>query len=80
MDHVYCFKNSFESIPDQRKIVIIRFLIKNDVDILSECADIKGDINRLCLEFKNVLLEQNEEYLDYIKNEEEISIEKTLNR
>ena len=32
------------------------------------------------LEFKNILLEQNEEYLDYIKNEEESILEKFLNK
>ena len=40
----------------------------------------KNDINRLNLEFKNILLEEHEEYLDYIKNEEESIIEKILNK
>ena len=31
-------------------------------------------------EFKNTLLEQNEEYLDYINEEEESKIEKILNK
>ena len=38
------------------------------------------DINRLNLEFRNFLLEQHEEYLDYIKKEEESVIEKTFNK
>ena len=41
---------------------------------------LKDDINRLNLEFKNILMEQSEEYLDYIKNEEESIIEKILNK
>ena len=71
MDHVILF----ESILDYRKIVLIMFSIKNDVDLLTECGYLKNDIHRLCLEFKNKLMEQNEEYLDYIRNEEEAIIE-----
>ena len=41
---------------------------------------IKRDLNRLNLEFENILMEENENYLDYIKNEEESIIEKTLNK
>ena len=56
------------------------FLIKNDVDFLLECGFLKNDINRLNKVFKNFLVEQNEEYLDSIKNQEESIIEKILNR
>ena len=56
------------------------FLIKNDVNFLYECGFLKGDINFLYKEFKTVLLEWNEEYLDHIKNQEEAIIEKTLNK
>ena len=52
------------------------FLIKNDNDLLNECGFLKDDINRLCKEFKTILIEQNEEYLDYIKDEEEAVIER----
>ena len=52
MDHLNCFRDFFESIPDYRKIVIIMFLIKNDDDLIQECGYLKNDINRLCLEFK----------------------------
>ena len=31
----------------------------------------KNDYKSLYKEFKNILIEQNEDYLDYIKNEEE---------
>ena len=32
---------------------------------------LKGDINFLYKEFKNILLELNEQYLDHIKNQEQ---------
>ena len=37
------------------------FSIKNDVALLHECGYSKTDSLRLCLEYKMVLLEQNEE-------------------
>ena len=80
MDNVSYFKDLFESIPDYKKIVLLMFLIKNDVNMLYECGFLKGDINFLYKEFKNILLELNEDYLDHIKNEEEALIEKILNK
>ena len=78
MDHVNYFKYLFESIPDYRKIVCLMFLIKNVVDLLLECGFLQIDNNRLCLEFKILLVEQIEDYLDYIKIEEESLLEKIL--
>ena len=63
-----------------KKIVLLIFLIQNDYNLLQEIGFNKNDINRLSIEFKNILLEQNEEYLDYIKNEEESILEKFLNK
>ena len=40
----------------------------------------KNDINLLNLEFKNILLEEFEKYLDYIKDQEESILEKSLNK
>ena len=80
MNIVNYFKDLFESIPDYKKIVLLIFLIKNDVNFLYECGFLKGDINFLYKEFKKILLELNEDYLDYIKNEEESIIEKILNK
>ena len=59
MDHVSFFKHLFESIPDYRKIVILLFLFKNDIDFLQECGFLRYDINRLCLELKTILIEAN---------------------
>ena len=63
MDNVYYFKEIFESIPDYKKIVLIVFLIKNDVNFLHECGFLKSDINFLYKEFKKILIELNEDYL-----------------
>ena len=56
------------------------FLIKKDDNFLYECGFLRGDINFLYKEFKKILLELNEEYLDHIKNQEESIIEKILNK
>ena len=72
--------NLLESIPDYRKIVLLMFLIKTDADLLGECGFWKNGINLLSIEFKNIFLEQNKNYLDYIKNEGESKNEKILNK
>ena len=80
MNNTNYFKDLFESIPDYRKIVFLLFVIKNDKDLLREVGFSERDINRLNLEFKNILIDQHEKYLDYIKNEEEGIIERFLNK
>ena len=80
MDNLNYFKDLFESINDYRKIVSLIFLIKDDKNLLKEVGFSKNYINLLSLEFKNNLLEEHEEYLDYIKNEEESIIERFLNK
>ena len=80
MDNVNYFKDLFESLPDYKKIVLLMFIIKNDVNFLYECGFLKGDINFLYKEFKSILLELNEDYLDHIRTEEEAKIEKILNK
>ena len=61
MNYESYFKDLFESIADYRKTVLLIFLIKNDSDLLNECGLLKSDVNRLKKEFKNFLMEQNEE-------------------
>ena len=80
MNNVNYFTDLFESIPDYEKVVLLMFLIKNDVNFLYECGFLKGDINFLYEEFKNILLELNEDYSDYNKNQEESILEKFLNK
>ena len=79
MDNIKYFKDIFESIHDYKKIVLLIFLIQNDKNLLKEIGFSKNDIDLLNLEFKNILLEEFEEYLSYIKNEEESILEKFLN-
>ena len=80
MNYENCFKDIFESILDYKKIVLLIFLIQNDKNLLKEIGFSKNDINRLSIEFKNVLLEEFEDYLSYIKNEEESILKKILNK
>ena len=80
MDNKKYFKDIFESIHDYKKIVLLIFLIQNDKNLLKEIGFNKNDIDLLNLEFKNILLEEFEEYLSYIKNQEESIIEKILNK
>ena len=72
MNYENYFKNMFESLPDFRKIVLLMFVSKDDNDLLTECGFLKDDINNLRKEFKNKLIEQNEEYLAYIKDQDSI--------
>ena len=80
MNYENYFKNIFESIIDYKKIIMMIFLIQNDKNLLEGIGFSKNDIDRLSLEFKNILITQHEEYLSYIKNEEESIIERILNK
>ena len=80
MNNVIYFTDLFESIPDYKKIVLLIFSIKNDVNFSYEGGFLKSDVNFLYKEFKNVLLELIEDYLDHVKNQEESSLEKFLNK
>ena len=78
MNNSTYFRDIFESIPNYRKVVLLIFLIQNYKILLKEIGFAKVDINNLNLEFKTILLEEFENYLDYIKNEEESVLEKFL--
>ena len=80
MNNENYFEDIFESIHDYKKIILLIFLIQNDKNLLHEVGFSQHDINRLCIELKNILLEEFEEYLSYIKNEEESIIEKILKK
>ena len=76
MDIIKCFTSLFKSYSDYGKIVLIIFIVQNDKKLLREIGFSECDINRLNLEFKNILKEHREEYLDYVKNEEQSNVEK----
>ena len=80
MNKINYFTDLFEPIPDFKKIVLLMFLIKKDVSFLYECGFLKGDINFLYKEYKNILLESNEEYLGSLKNQQESILEKFLKK
>ena len=80
MNNINYFKDIFESIHDYKKIVLLIFLIQNDKNLIKEIGFNENDINLLNLEFENILIEQNENLLSYIKNQEESIIEKFLNK
>ena len=78
MNYENHFKDIFESIPNYKKLVLLLFLFQNDKNLLIEIGFSKSDIDLLNLEFKNIFLEEFENYLSYIKNEEESVLEKFL--
>ena len=80
MNNSNSFKDLFESIPHYRNIVLLIFLIQNDKKLLKEIGFSKNDNNLLNIEFENILIELHEEYLDYVKNEEESIFERILNK
>ena len=80
MDDTNYFKDLFESIPEYRKIVLLLFFFRNDKDFLREVGFSERDIQRLNLDFKNFLLEEHEEFLDYVENLEKSIVERFLNK
>ena len=74
------FKDLFETITEYRKIVLLISLIKDENKFLQECGFLMSDNNSLNNKCKKILTEQNEEYLSYIKNEEESLIEDFLEK
>ena len=80
MDNIKYFKDIFESIHNYKKIVLLMFVNQNDKNFLREIGYSKNDINRLNFEFKNILIERHEDFLSYIKNQEESIIERILNK
>ena len=49
MNYENYFKDLFESIHDYKKILLLRFLIQNDKNLLHEVGFSQRDINRLNL-------------------------------
>ena len=51
MDDVNYFKDLFDSIADYRKIVLLLFLVKDDIELLHEIGFSERVFNSLILEF-----------------------------
>ena len=79
-DRLIHFENFFESISDYRKSASLVFLIKHDFDLLNPGGFLKNDNLHLCLESEKILMERNEDHLDYIKCLEEAIIERIPNK
>ena len=62
MNNENYFKDIFDSIQDYRKIVLLIFLIQNDKSLLKEIGFSKKDINHLIFQFKNILIEEHENF------------------
>ena len=71
-------KDMFESFYDFKKKVVLIFLLQKNKNLLKEIGFSRNVINRLSVECKNILIEQHEGYLDYVKNEDESAVEKFL--
>ena len=76
MNNTNYFKDFFESIEGYRKILFLIVLFQNDKKILHEVGFSERDINSLNKEFKSILIEKHDEYLDNVKNEKESILEK----
>ena len=80
MNHVNYSEDLFESVSDYRKIVLLILLIQNDKNLLREIDFSERHINRLPVECKDILLYQHENYMKYVKNEEESIVERFMNK
>ena len=55
-------------------------MMENDKVLLREIGFSEKDNKSANLEFRNLVVEQHEEYLDHVKNVEESIIQKVLNK
>ena len=78
MKNVNSFEVLFESITDYKKLLIVS--IKDDKKLSHEIGSRERDVNRLNVELKEILLEQHENYLEFVKDPEESIIEKILKK
>ena len=52
MDYANYFEDLFESIPDYKQIVLLKFIIRKDDDLSNDRSCLKNDLNRLHEELK----------------------------
>ena len=77
-DYINCFKDFFKSIPDYGKVALLIFGTKGNDNLLVECEFLKFVNKRLYKEFKKLLNEENEDYIDYVKDQEESITERVF--
>ena len=80
MNYENFFKDLFGSEADYRKRVLLMVLIKNYADLPTECGYLKKVNNRSNKKFINILLEQNEDYLNYIKKTKKKALSKEFSK
>ena len=80
MDNIDYFKSLTESIPVYEKIVLLIFIFQNDKDSLREIDFSERDNIPLNLEFKKILKEHHEKYLNHVKNDEESAFDRFSNK
>ena len=68
----------FEKIQGYRKNVLLVYILQNNENLLREIGFSEHDIIRLKLEFKKILTELFEGYLDFDEDQEKSLIERVL--
>ena len=80
MNNITDFKSWFESIPEQREVVLLVILIRRDGDTSNECGFLKDGFKRLYEEYEKILNEENEDCPTTIIKQEESIIEVFQNK
>ena len=75
MEDINYFRDILESIRDYRKIILLKFFIKNDADILKEFGFSDDFIEKLYNECKQIMDSDMDDYFSHIKNLEESLLE-----
>ena len=76
MEDIKYFEDLFKSIPDYKKIVLLCFIIKQDINLLREFGMSENFINELYKQFKKIAENDIDEYNYHIKNLEESILER----
>ena len=76
MEDINYFKEMLESIHDYKKIVLLCFIIKQDINLLREFGLSENFINNLYKQFKKIAENDLDEYNYHIKNLEESILER----
>ena len=75
MEDIKYFEDLFKSISDYKKIILLCFIIKQDINLLREFGLSEDFINNLYKIFKKIAENDIDEYNYHIKNIEESILE-----